>query len=315
MSKLVSIIVPIYNVERYLYECLKSIKNQTYTNIEILLINDGSTDNCANICDKFSEQDSRIKVFHKVNQGVSETRNFGMTKANGEYIVFIDADDIIDETLVETLIEGISECDIAICGYKELYKNANINHNIGDTKKITNVEGIDKIFDRSYYGGYLWNKIFKTSIIRENDINFRKNIGMLEDMLFVVEYMTKIKTVKLINQNLYYYRMRQSSAVWKNDSKKIGDMNNSYYRINEILKLNNIYSINFNYCIALYYLRNKKFLEKMDKKIDYKEKVILVYKSKEIDIKKKIKLIISGKFYFVYNIYMKNKTQKYILFE
>lgn len=315
MNQLVSIIVPVYNVERYLSECLKSIVNQTYTNLEIILINDGSTDGCNNICEKFKGQDSRIKVFHKTNQGVSETRNFGITKANGEYIVFVDADDIMDEKLVETLLDGLSDCDIAICGYKELYENAIINHNIGVTKKINNIEAIDKIFDRSYYGGYLWNKIFKTSIIKENNIKFSHNIGMLEDMLFVVEYMTRIKTIKLINQNLYYYRMRQSSAVWKKKMKNIEDMNNCYNRINETLKLNNFYSKNFYYCVSMYYLRNKKKLENIDKKIDYKKIVKLVYTSKEIEIKKKFKLIALGKFYFLYNIYMKNKIKKYTLFK
>lgn len=117
---LVSFIIPIYNAEKYLDECIKSIIKQTYSNFELLLVNDGSTDNSAIICDTYANKDSRIKVIHKINGGVSSARNIGLDNAKGEYICFVDADDVIHPKLLETTLSVLMETqqDIIIYRYK-----------------------------------------------------------------------------------------------------------------------------------------------------------------------------------------------------
>ena len=119
MNKLVSIIIPVYNVEKYLAECIESVLKQTYQNIEILLIDDGSPDNSGKICDEYEEKDSRVRVIHKENGGVSSARNVGLEQANGEYITFIDSDDFVSESYIEELYIALENgnSDLAFCKY------------------------------------------------------------------------------------------------------------------------------------------------------------------------------------------------------
>ena len=125
MDSLISVIVPIYNVEKYLQKCVDSIINQTYKNLEIILVDDGSPDNCPKMCDDYAEKDSRIKVVHKENGGLSDARNVGMEVATGEYVSFIDSDDYISLDFYETLLETIvdNDSDVVECGVVKFYEN------------------------------------------------------------------------------------------------------------------------------------------------------------------------------------------------
>ena len=127
MDKLISIIVPIYKVEIYLRKCIDSIVNQTYKNIEILLIDDGSPDNCGIICDEYAKKDERIKVIHKENGGLSDARNYGIEASTGDYIIFIDSDDYVSESMCENLLICALEnnADIVSCNFKEIYIDNN----------------------------------------------------------------------------------------------------------------------------------------------------------------------------------------------
>ena len=126
MGNLISIIVAIYNVDQYLEQCIDSIINQSYKNLEIILVNDGSTDNSKNICDYYSEIDKRIKVVHKKNGGVSSARNTGIDIATGDYIAFVDSDDYLELNMYETMINNLeqNQCDMGVCGYSIFYNDS-----------------------------------------------------------------------------------------------------------------------------------------------------------------------------------------------
>lgn len=134
-KNLVSVIVPVYNAEHFIEKCIHSILNQSYKNIELILVNDGSTDNSVKICDSFAKIDNRIKLIHQANSGPSVARNNGIYNAKGKYIQFIDADDYIEENMIETLVNEMEKgLDIVICGYKRIFKEEN---KITSTKNIS----------------------------------------------------------------------------------------------------------------------------------------------------------------------------------
>lgn len=126
MDKLISVIVPIYNVEKYLTKCIESIINQTYENLEIILVDDGSPDNCPIICDEYAKRDSRVKVIHKKNGGLSDARNAGLDIATGEYIMFIDSDDFVEIDMMESMMNNMidNNVDLVVCNIKYIYDNS-----------------------------------------------------------------------------------------------------------------------------------------------------------------------------------------------
>ena len=197
-QELISVIVPIYNTEKYLKKCINSIINQTYKNIEIILIDDGSTDSSKEICDDFSKIDSRIVVIHKKNEGVSKARNIGLKVSNGKYIAFIDSDDCIEKKYLEALYKKMIEPEI------DMTMISFINNN---DKIMINEEFLLNCFtteqNEEYYG-YIWGKLLKNNIIKENNIKFNENITYNEDRLFIVEYALKCNKVKIIKNGTYY---------------------------------------------------------------------------------------------------------------
>lgn len=211
---LVSVVVPIYNVQDYLNECIDSILNQTYKNIEVILVDDGSKDNCPQICDSYKDIDSRIKVIHKINGGLSDARNTGLENAIGEYICFIDSDDYIDKDYVKNLISIIisDKCDIAICSFcktnkSALYLESNENHvKFYDGKNIINL-----IYGNEYLNVIVaWNKLYKRSLFG----NVRYPVGVIhEDEATTCKLLCKAKKVALTDRKMYYYRIRESSIT------------------------------------------------------------------------------------------------------
>lgn len=211
----VSVVVPIYKVEKYLSRCIESITNQSYTNLEIILVNDGSPDRCGDICEEYALQDSRIKVIHKVNGGVSTARNTGIDVCNGKYIAFIDADDTIEKTYVEKLVSTIenNRLDIVSCGYidQSKYGNIKLNDFYNEDIRLEKKEFINRIFNG--VGGTVWGKIFKRNIIIDNNIRMNSNIFMCEDMIFVLEYAIKCERYGVINENLYNYNRLNEDSI------------------------------------------------------------------------------------------------------
>ena len=220
MNHLISIIVPVYNGEQYLKELLDSIKKQKYKKYEVLLINDGSTDNSESICLKYKSKDKRIKYYYKNNTGVSETRNFGIGKAKGEYICFVDADDIISPSYLSDFIELSyrTESDLYCCDLRKMVNPVclEINKKFQESRfeKINKYEIIN-----SSTSGYMCNKMFKTDIIKKNNLKFKKDIYMCEDFLFIFEYLNFCNNVTCINKSNYIYRIIPTSA-----SKNIGNI-------------------------------------------------------------------------------------------
>lgn len=209
---LVSIIIPAYNAGDYLKKCVYSILHQTYTDYEIIIIDDGSTDNTYQICEELASKDYRVKIHHQENRGVSIARNDGINYAIGKYIIFVDSDDMLSPQYLEILVRFAEKADLGIIGYTSQIENletdTNVRHVYENPKNI-----IDGILCGVKYDGYLWNKIFQRSIIVENNLKFKENVTVWEDLLFVLEYLSYSSSVIVSESRLYYYRYRENSAV------------------------------------------------------------------------------------------------------
>lgn len=193
----VSIIVPIYNVEKYLRRCIDSILNQTFEDFELILIDDGSTDDSASICEEYVIKDKRVKYIYQDNRGVSEARNKGIESCCGKYIQFIDSDDYVDRDFIEILIKKIKKdkSDIAFIGFYNEYDNGEVyNKKVYDNSLMTDKvkKYCLKLYEKDLFG-YTWCKIFKSSIVKNNNIKFNKDIYYCEDELFTCEYCKYIK--------------------------------------------------------------------------------------------------------------------------
>lgn len=216
MKPLISVIVPIFNVEDYLIKCIDSILEQTYSNLEIILVDDGSPDNCGLICDKYKEVDDRIKVIHKKNGGLSDARNAGLDIASGDFIMFIDSDDYVSKNIIEKLYNDIIEtnADISICDFVK-YNDNSMLYNEYSKKKFV-VEG-DKKFDNvcneyAIVTVVQWNKLFKKNIFDE--LRFRKG-KINEDEFIICDQLNKAKRVSYNLEPLYYYLQRDNSIMSK----------------------------------------------------------------------------------------------------
>ena len=210
MDELISVIVPIYNVEKQLKRCINSIINQTYKNIQILLIDDGSKDSSGKICDDFSKYDTRIVVLHQDNVGVSAARNKGIELAKGRYICFIDSDDYIEKNYIEELYQLMRDekIDLGICDLNYKYTNKEDCWSTVGEKTINLKNVSEEIFlelNEKYliYGPY--NKIFKSSIIKKQKIKFIKEMSYGEDLIFNLSYLQYVKIIKTTNQTRYNY--------------------------------------------------------------------------------------------------------------
>lgn len=224
--ELVSIIVPIYNSDKWLDLCLKSILKQSYKNFELLLIDDGSTDNSGVICDIYAKKDSRIMVFHKKNEGVSIARNYGLSLAKGKYVQFIDSDDIVDSEMTKKLIRLIEEkntdmvmCKVHFLDENEMYCHSLKNNNTINIGKMTKVEVLKNIIRDDGFQGFLVNKLFKKKILDLNNIKFDEHISICEDLLFCCQYLACINSVAYTTEKLYGYIQHENSALHKVNKK------------------------------------------------------------------------------------------------
>lgn len=219
---MVSIIVPIYNSEKYLDECINSIRQQSYENIEIILVDDGSTDSSVSICDRHASADNRITVYSKKNGGVSSARNFGVDKARGEYIAFADSDDILKPELIETLVTCLekNQVDRACGGFEHLYEDGHRVYRktrIPDGKYKTE-DLLPIMIDDGTLSGFMfsgvYNSVYKKEIIDAYDIRFKENIKYNEDGLFSFEYALHSESMySLRSKPLYLYREHTGSAT------------------------------------------------------------------------------------------------------
>ncbi|MBW4803829.1 glycosyltransferase family 2 protein [Loigolactobacillus coryniformis] len=213
----ISIIVPVYNATRYLDQCVKSLLVQTISNFEIILIDDGSTDLSWQFCKKWTEIDTRVKAIHQKNAGVSAARNQGIKNAAGEYITFVDSDDYVATNFLALLVEGFNKndsIDLSITGYQKQKENGKIDvQTRGNSQILTQEESFADIFLDYGFEGYPFNKLFKTKLIRENNLIFATDITICEDLLFCVQYLSLASCVAYNPQPTYYYIVRDNSAL------------------------------------------------------------------------------------------------------
>ena len=223
MSKLISIIVPIYNVENYLERCLDSILKQTYKKIEIILVDDGSTDKSGTICDEYAKKDNRIKVIHKKNGGLSDARNHGLAIATGDYIGFVDSDDYIAEDMFETLYNLNEEfkSDISIVSYYEYYNGKLISVRDSEQKiSMNKVEAIKELLIDTRIQSYAWNKLFKKDLFKDLNFPTGKNFEDIATTLLLFE---KANKVVLFESPKYYYLRRDDSIIGVRNTKTYTD--------------------------------------------------------------------------------------------
>lgn len=234
-----SIIIPIYNVEEYLRVCVDSVLQQTFTDFELILIDDGSSDKSGQICDEYSIKDNRVHVIHQENAGVSSARNAGLAYALGEYISFVDADDCINFRMYEILLETMksSMADLGICGVDIIKKNADIKQiNYKNSTVITwsSIECVSHLFDMPpvIYNS-CWNKLFRKTKIKTC---FDPSLKICEDSKFLTEYLTHAqKVVYLPDYKLYMYRNREGSAT-RSDKRAFVESLKTRYEICLLVK-------------------------------------------------------------------------------
>lgn len=211
-SPKISVIVPVYNVEKYLNKCIESILNQEFVDFELLLINDGSKDNSGKICDQYALHDSRIQVFHTSNKGVSFARNLGLKSAKGKYINFIDADDWIENNTFLTISEFIQTNDIDIIqfGYKKIYPTFDEDYN---QKYSLFFDSLTKYADSNCFQYTVSTYFIKRNIIQDNRIQFSEGIKYAEDQEFIIKCLSFSNSIQILPDLFYNYRIRENSAM------------------------------------------------------------------------------------------------------
>lgn len=222
MNQTVSIIIPIYNVEKYLSACLDSIIGQTYKELEIILVNDGSTDNCPQVCEEYTAKDKRIKVIHKENGGLSDARNAGFEIATGEFISFVDSDDLISPDFCEKLINALlsNDADIAECGFLKFENPEDIKqfkNSESQKSEVMDTETALRCLMEISEAAVVWNKIYRKEVIDNLRFPVRK---INEDEYWTYKVFGNTRKIIKIPDTMYYYRQQQGSIMGQNYSLK-----------------------------------------------------------------------------------------------
>lgn len=230
---MISVIVPVYNVEKYLPDCINSILGQTYSNFELLLVDDGSTDNSGRICDDYSKQDNRVRVFHKENRGVSSARNVGIKNARGEYITFVDADDYLQETLYSEIIEKMEGKDLLFFNFCVQNENGqkickikqdNVAQIVLNPRnfmafyKLRGGEVVEDVLHDKSLAVYVWRALFSKKIITQYSLYFDERLKSGEDRVFLFSYLLHTDTIEYAENVFgYYHVIREGSLTAAKD--------------------------------------------------------------------------------------------------
>lgn len=291
---MISVIVPVYNVEMYIDQCLKSIVNQTYGDLEIILINDGSTDNCGEICDKWALMDERICVIHQQNQGLSSARNAGMKIASGEFISFVDSDDWIHPQMFEKLLNSIAinNCDIAVCGAFKVFEDGTPTQNltIPGNYIFDRAQGIEQLLKEEKIKYPVWNRLYSRScVINELFPEGRLN----EDVFWSYKIIAKAKRISVIETKYYFYRQRKNSIMSQSFGLKHLDnvdarveqliyIKNNFPNLTSLANTNLFYSCVYSGQMVLKYIKNPLERELGMKKLNRIIKTITINNFKTI---------------------------------
>ena len=280
--KLVSIIIPVYNSEKYISRCIESIINQSYKNLEILCIDDGSSDSSLNLIKDYANKDNRIKIYSQSNNGPSVARNYGLNIAIGDYIMFVDSDDYIHHNMVELLINSISRNNtMVLCNNMEIYNDKSEDRELfenlnKDLNKNLVIEEIAK-----GKAGLVCGKLFNKSIVDKFNIRFKKDITMCEDQIFFLNIAMNCEEFIHIPKSLYYYdRCNENSITIKYNSNAMDNQLRVLTYIEELLEQSNLEKSKINQII------NKRFMESINYCINNE-----VLDTNLMNIKQKIKNI------------------------
>lgn len=304
INGMISVIIPVYKTEKYIERCLNSVVNQTYNNLEILLIDDASPDNCPEICDEWAKRDRRIKTFHIENKGVANARNIGVAAANGEFIAFVDSDDYVEPDMFALLLDNLikQNADISMCSYCLNEDMSEQNHNA--IRVLQHEEIIVNIVSGEYEYGLLWNKLYRRKTIGDA---YMPRLTYSEDMVFNYFVMKNAEKMVISDAVKYHYNVNEGSATASEfDDSNLDALQARYIIFNdtadEELKLYALKSCVISEFIALsQMIRNHACLDRYDEIrtsiVAYKKDI---FKSSIFDIKLKLKtfiLMLSPKLY------------------
>lgn len=272
-KEFVSVIIPVYNVEKYIRKSIESVINQTYKNLEIIIVDDGSPDNCPTICDEYSQVDSRIKVIHQSNQGLSGARNTGISVATGDYLLFVDSDDYLNNNTVEKLVERMVSCSLDILGFnvtviKDGEKNKYVKKDYSQ-EVLNGVDYLIRMIKIDHIYEPVWMYMYKTSLIRDNNIRFKKE-RLFEDEIWTPEILLCAEKVGYIDIEGYNYIIREGSITTTstNNSKKFDNHSlNCMFLLNLACQINDKSKKRI-FCdhVARLYMETAKYLSPEEQK-------------------------------------------------
>ena len=308
MNLLISIIIPAYNIENYIAKCLDSLLNQTYRNLEIIVVDDGSSDNTGKVIDDYLSKYDNIKVIHKKNAGVSAARNSGIEVASGDYIGFVDGDDTVDEEMFEVLIENAIkyDADISHCGYKMVFPSRiDYYHNTGVLVGQNNEIGLKDLLAGNRVEPGLWNKIYKKELFK--DIKIDESIKINEDLLVNYYLFKKAKKSIFYDKCFYNYTLRKGSAATSkvNINKIIDPIKVRKEILEDLEKNSDLYDIAYEkyimslvgICRNVQIRKNNEYKSYIDDaKNSLKYEINNIIKNKAVS--KKTKLMVIGNLYF-----------------
>ena len=287
MGEKISVIVPVYNVEQYLERCVDSIINQTYTNLEIILVNDGSTDNSGKLCDELAKKDERIRVIHKENGGLSDARNRGIDEAESDLVGFIDSDDYIDSDMYEVLLKNLNntDADLSMCALYDVYNNtpeAQVTNK--ETWELSSEQAIKMVMEAKILSVTAVNKLYRKSLF--TDLKFE--VGKIaEDAFIMVKLLDKCEKIVATNEKKYYYVHRENSITTQKFSTKFLNVIEAYEQNSNIIlekypKLKDVAQTRMNW--AYFYVLDRLLLDDNYNDKELENKLISYLKNHRKDI-------------------------------
>ena len=322
---LFSVIVPIYKVEKYLPQCIESVLNQPFKDFELILVDDGSPDNSGLVCDEYAKKDNRIRVIHKKNSGVSDTRNEGLSIANGEFIWFLDSDDYMAESAmgnIANMIQNSPDLDMITCAHTNVYSDKSkitvfLPHNYSNIN-IDREEFLYALYESNGAYWASWKNIYRNSIIKKNNLKFSKNLICAEDCDFFMNFLRYAEKFTFLNAPIINYRINREGSVTNVMSKKavmdqleVFKDNYSIYSENRNEYMQVFFANKFANAITLLCrLNNEKDIEELIKYIKTNKTILKDTKGSKYIVAKLIWL--SMGYYKGSNIIQKINSKKYL---
>ena len=312
---LISIIVPVYQVKEYIERCVESILSQSFRYYELILVDDGSTDGSGEVCDELALKDSRIKVIHQNNSGVSAARNIGIDNASGDYIIFIDADDYVSPLLCEHLLDSFQnndDIDLVIAGYVNEY----VKRQRKVVLEVSEVYGIDdfkKCFDVFYKKGLLNSacaKLYKSRLLK--NIRFDNNVSMGEDLLFNLQYYSQCNNIAFLNEADYFYNLTNMQSATKKYNEKYFDCYKKYYSEAKLFKYGEV-KFNNDAIDEIFCLNILMYIQGLCNQ--NVEKILKVDKIKTIFEEASVRNVFKGKYKFGIKLTILKKLCLYKMFK